>query len=290
MKLSLENRTQSITSACLRTRRLFPGSTALVAQRGVTAAAPSSQPRARPWQCRCRPAPPCLSQLSAELSSPRSPGPSLCSRRSRDRAIKGQAACVRLLFGKGKSDPAGAFAGPTQTPEQGSRHHSGFGKQLPRSSPYLPSNACSCSADARSQHFPAGGGRGSRSAPLSHSPLTDPHAPRAHASAEPLNSPPPEFEKCPSCCRAGHTGHPEPPRHTARRCRTREHNQDLAVSCEGTVLCLPGNSLAGAGRRGKLPCHPDLATLRTAIGDLPVLQPGSVSRGPPCQPLQSSTR
>jgi len=190
MKLSLENRTQSITSACLRTRRLFPGSTALVAQRGVTAAAPSSQPRARPWQCRCRPAPPCLSQLSAELSSPRSPGPSLCSRRSRDRAIKGQAACVRLLFGKGKSDPAGAFAGPTQTPEQGSRHHSGFGKQLPRSSPYLPSNACSCSADARSQHFPAGGGRGSRSAPLSHSPLTDPHAPRAHASAEPLNSPP----------------------------------------------------------------------------------------------------
>lgn len=45
MKLSLENRTQSITSACLRTGRLVPSSTPPVARRGARAPALLRRPR-----------------------------------------------------------------------------------------------------------------------------------------------------------------------------------------------------------------------------------------------------
>lgn len=45
------------------------------------------------------------------------------------KGLSDQGSGSRAPLCKGKSDPAAALTGHTQTSEQGSRHHSGFGKQ-----------------------------------------------------------------------------------------------------------------------------------------------------------------
>lgn len=121
---------------------------------------------------------------------------------------------MRLLFCEGKSDPAGAFTGHTQTSEQGSRLRAGFGKQHPCSSPYLlQSNIRSCSAGTRGgQCLLPGRGmcrtRALRVCPASPCPAFE-H--RGQASAEPqLPSEPRQGDS--SCYRAANPGSPQPPR------------------------------------------------------------------------------
>lgn len=197
MKLSLENRTQSITSACLRTGRLVPSSTPPVARRGARAPALLRRPRSPSSNPSIVAA---ALLLPALPSSPeRSSHPAVKSHRfvsnvqGTERSRVRQCACSssfergsRILLVRSQATPKHRSRTPGTA--------QGLEKQHPCSSPYLQSNIHSCFTDTRSQCFPTGKGRHShvqseRSAFLSHFSFTNLQAPCVHSSAEALNFP-----------------------------------------------------------------------------------------------------
>lgn len=197
MKLSLGNRTQAITSPCLRTPLPLPPFHATRGTDGSDSGCPELPgPGMKPASLALPPSSFLPCPALRRISSPRSKASSLCFQRSRHGAIKGQPA--QLLSCQGKLGPAGAFSGHTQTSDQGST----------TPAPLLIS---SCPADAGSRSAQAATHTCRAPAPCScptlHTLLPDP---RVQAADEPLHFPP-ELGDYPSHPRAGSPKAWQPP-------------------------------------------------------------------------------